>query len=87
MESERCGKVVGCLSAFAKLEVVAEQFLVHRVCAVVDDALGSLHGIESADVGNSLLGDDDVDGVFGVVNMRAHRHDVAYQASLGDRGA
>lgn len=87
MEAERCGEVVGGLSTLAELEVVVEQLAIHGVGAVVDDALGSLHGIESADIGNALVGDDDVDRVFGMVDMRAHRHDVAYQASLGDGGA
>ena len=60
---------VGCLTALAQTEVFVEQRAVHGVSAVVDDLLGALHGVEAADVGNALVGDDDVDAVLGVVNV------------------
>ncbi len=64
-----------------------EERTVHGVGAVVDDALGTLYGVESAQVGDALVGDDDVDGVLGVVDVRCHGHDVAYQSAFGHRGA
>lgn len=44
--------------AFA--QVVAEQFAVHRVSAVVDDFVGTLDGALSAQVGYALIGDDHI---------------------------
>ncbi len=55
--------------------------------AVVDDSVSALHGIKAAQVGDALIGDDDVDRVLGVVDVRHHRHDVRDLALLGDRGA
>lgn len=54
------------------------------MCAVVDYGFGALNGVFSAEVGHALLGDDDVDGVFGVVDVACHRHDVAYEAAFCD---
>lgn len=84
VECERRLEGVGCLTAFAELEVIAKQLFVGGVCAIVDNAVSALHGVESAEVGNTLVGDDNIDGVLGVVDVRCHGHDIAYQTSLGD---
>ena len=68
----------------SELEVIPEKLLIHGVGAVLDDCFGTLHGIFVAQVGDTLIGDDDVDRVLCVVDMGHMRHDVAYQALLGD---
>ena len=54
---------------------------------VFDDLVGALYGVFSAEVGDTLIGDDDVDGVFRVVDMADHRHDVRDLALFRYRGA
>ena len=58
-----------------QFHVLAQRFLVIRVCAVLDDRLGALPGCQAAQVGQSLLRDDQVYVVFGVVHMADHRGD------------
>ncbi len=87
MECERCAEVVWGLSAVSELEVVAEEWAEHRVGAVFDNFVRALYGIFSAEISDALLGDYDVDGVFGVVDMRNHRDDVADESALCDGGA
>ena len=73
VEGERCAEVVVDV-AFAlrgELEVVPHQFLVHRVHAVLDDGLCALQRVFAAQVGHALLGGEDLDGVFAVVNVIA----------------
>lgn len=64
MERESGVEVVGRLTAKAKLKVVAEKLLVHRVCAIVDDFLCLLDGVFAAQVGHALVCDENVDRVF-----------------------
>lgn len=80
---EGCGECVGCLAALAELEVVEEQALVIGVGTVLDDAVGALHGVETAEVGDTLVGDDDVDGVLGVVAVGHDGHDVGDESAFG----
>lgn len=87
VEREGGGKGVGGLSSLAEFEVFAQERTIVRVRAVVDDAFGALNGVKSAQVGNALVGDEDVDGVFGVVLMSNHGDDVADAAALGYGGA
>lgn len=42
---------------------------------MVDDFLRAASRREAAEIGQSLLGDDDVHVVFGVVDVADHRHD------------
>lgn len=77
VEGKRRVESVGCLASVgAQLEVVAEQFAVDGVGTVVDDYVGAFHRVESAEVGDALVGYDDVDRVFGVVDVRNHGDDV-----------
>lgn len=85
VECERCGERVGRLATLTHLEVIPEELAVHRVGAVLDYGLCTLYGILAAEIGNSLIGDEDVDRVFAVVRMRYHRDDVADQSAFGDR--
>lgn len=54
-------ETVGCLARTSDLEVFAQQVAVHRVSGVFDDLVGALYGVFSAEVGDTLIGDDDVD--------------------------
>ena len=68
----------------SEFEIVAEKFTVDGVGAVVDDDVGALNRVKTAEVGNALIGDDYVDGVFGMVDVRNHGDDVGNLAFLGD---
>ena len=46
-----------------------------------------MHRVEAANVGDTLFGDDNVDRVFGVVDVRYHRHDGADETVLSHRRA
>ncbi len=63
---QECG---GLATAGRQLEIVAKQFAIHRMRAVVNDYVGSLYGVKSAQVGYTLIGHDDVYRVFGVVHV------------------
>src|SRR5205823_2249332 len=54
------------------VEVVLEHGPVIRMCAVVDQHAGPAARRQSAEIGDPLLGDDDVDVVLGVVHVRDH---------------
>ena len=77
MERECCRQVVMCLTALCNLELIPQELLVIGMSAVLDDALCTLHRTLATKVGNTLLGDDDIDIVLGVVVMTYHRHDRA----------
>ena len=49
--------------------VVAQLILEVRMHAVVDDQLGTLQRILTAQVGHALIGDDDRDRVLAVIQM------------------
>ncbi|MPM32678.1 hypothetical protein SDC9_79243 [bioreactor metagenome] len=68
------------------VEVVLQHGAVVRVCALVDDDLGALAWREAAQIGQALFGDDDLRVVLGVIDVRAHGHDAADLAVLGDGG-
>lgn len=78
---------MGCLSAFSDFEVVPEELFVAGVRAVCDDFLCALHGVFASEVGDALVGHEDVDGVFGVVGVCYHGDDVADESAFGYAGA
>ena len=87
MECERCLKGVRCLTAACRhLEIVAQQFTIHGMSTIVNDDMSALYGVESAEVGNALVGNNYVDRVLGVVDVRHHRYDVRDFTLLGDGG-
>ena len=57
------------VSAFAQLQVVAEQRTVGRVCAVLYDEFGALQRILSAEGGDTLVGDEHSHRVLAVVEV------------------
>lgn len=87
VEGKRCGERMRCLTPLAHLEVVEQQRTIVGVSAVVDDLVGALYGIEVTQVGDALVGDNDVNRVLGVVGMGHHRHYIGDKAALSNRGA
>ena len=83
MEGEGCREVVACLSHFGNLQIVPQQLTIVGMSAVFDDTLCTLDWALATKVGHSLLGDDDVDIVLGVVVVAYHRHDRADGSALG----
>lgn len=75
---------VGSLAAFTQLQIVEQQRTVERVSAIVDDSLSALNGVFTTEVGDTLVGDYDVNRVLAVVGMSNHRNDVADEATFGD---
>lgn len=61
--------------ALGLLEVVGEDGLVLGVGALLDDDTGALAGAQTADVGKTLLGDDNVKVMLGLVDVGAHWDD------------
>ena len=74
MESECHLVVLHHMPHFASLEVLAQQWAIHRVGSLLDDFLGGLHGILETQVGHTLVGDDDVGTVDSVIDVCAHGH-------------
>ena len=52
---------MGCLSAFAELEVVEQEWTIHGVRAVVNDFVSAFYGVFATEVSDALVGDDYVD--------------------------
>src|SRR5574343_806549 len=73
-------------AAAGALVVVAQAGAVVGVGAALDHQFGALLGAQAAQVGQALLGDDDLHVVLGVVHMADHRHDAADAAALGGAG-
>ncbi|MCY1419594.1 hypothetical protein D9M71_351840 [compost metagenome] len=53
--------------------------------ALVDDDPGTLPGCQASQVCQAHFGHEDVDVMFGVVNMADHRHHAGDRTALGDR--
>ena len=68
-------------------EVVGQDLAVIGVDAMLDDRARPGGRALAAQVGNALVGDHDLDGVFAVVQMADQRDDGANLAVLGRRGA
>ena len=65
------------------LEVGLEDGLVDVVGALVDDDAGTLAGAEATDIGKTVLGDDDVEIVLGLVDVGAHGDDARNTVGVG----
>ena len=84
MECE-CGvERVGCLTALAHAQVVPKEFLVVGIYAILDDCFGTLYGVFSAQVGYALIGDEHIDRVLAVVEVRNHGDDCRDKTALGN---
>ena len=85
MEGESCVESVGSLATVsAQFEVVAEKFAGHGMSTVVDDFVSAFHRVKTAEVSDTLVSNEDVDRVFGVVDMGYHRNDVGNLALFCD---
>lgn len=73
--------------ALGLLVVGGEDGLVDGVGALVDDDAGALARAEAADIGETLLGDDDVEVVLGLVDVGAHGDDARHAVGVGLGGA
>ncbi len=87
VERECCREGGRCLAVGVELHVVAQQRTVHWVCAVLDNLVCALHGVLGSEVGDALVGDEDVDRVLRGVAVGHVRHDVADKAPLRDARA
>lgn len=65
------------------LEVGLEDGLVDVVGALVNDDAGALAGAEATDIGETVLGDDDVEIVLGLVDVGAHGDDARNTVGVG----
>ena len=77
VERQRYIKIVDDVTASREFEVLAQQRTVNRIGCMFDYFLGTLHRVLETQVGNTLVGNDDVDRVNGVVNVSNHRYDGA----------
>ena len=62
-------QVVAGVALGGVVQVVPQELAVVGVCTVLDDGLGTLHGALAAEVGDTLLGDEDVDAMLVVVDV------------------
>ena len=67
-------EVVPRLTLLRNLEVVPEELLVVRMCAVFDDGMSTLDGALTTQVCYTLFCDNDIDIVFSVVNVTTEWH-------------
>lgn len=65
------------------LEVGLEDGLVDVVGALVDDDAGALAGRKTTDIGKTVLGNDDIEIVLGLVDVRAHGDDARNTVGVG----
>lgn len=85
MEGEGCVESVGGLATTGtQFQVIAEEFAIARMSAVVDDLMSAFNRVEAAEVSDALIGYNNVDGVFCVVDMRNHRYDIGNLSFLSD---
>ena len=71
MHREGFGEGLRGVPVFGVAHIMKERFAVVRVGAVEDDLVGALDGILAPEVGDALLGNDDVDGMS--VSLNAHQ--------------
>ena len=77
VECERTLEVDGSLPGDTALEVFKQQGTLVGTCADVDDFVSALYGVFHAQIGYTLVGDDDIDRVLAMVGVCDHGHDVA----------
>lgn len=64
-------------------KVVGEDRLILRMCALLDDLLGAITRAKAAEVGKTTLGNQNVEVMLGVVDMRRLRHDAGDPVRVG----
>ena len=75
MESESHLVVLHHVTHLASLEVLAQQWAINGMSSFLDNLLGALYWILEAQVGNTLVGNDDVYTVHSVIDVCTHGHD------------
>lgn len=83
VHAEGSTQVVAGVALGGVVQIVPQELAVVGVCTVFDDGLGALHGALATEVGDTLLGDEDVDAMLVVVDVRYHGHDGADGTVLG----
>src|SRR5450830_1439392 len=83
---EQVGRVQARRALGGAVQVVLQLGPEAGVGAAFHDQFGALRGRQATQVGQALLGDDDLDIVLGVVHVRDHGHDAGDGAVLGHRG-
>ena len=66
--------------------IIQQHGPVVRMGTVIDNLQRTGMGCQAAQVSNALLGDDDINIMLRVVDVRAHRHHRGYLAVLRNRG-
>ncbi len=87
MQRERGTQCVRCVGTLGELEIIPHKLLIHGMHAVLNDTFGTLYRALATQVGYALFRNEDLDGVFRMVNVAGHRHDSGNLASFLDRGA
>ena len=75
------------VALLGEAEVLAQQGTIDGMGGLLDDFVSALHGILATQVGDTLVGDDDIHRVRVVVGIGNHRHDGADTVILLDRRA
>ena len=75
MHSECAGERVRRVSRFGHLEVLVEQWAILRVNAVVYDLVRTLDRALATQVSDTVLGDNNLNRVLGMIKVSYHRYD------------
>ena len=87
VESEGDVRVHHHVALLGEAQVLAQQGTIDGMSGMLNDLVGALDGILAAQVGDTLVGDDDVHRVGVVVGIGNHGHDGADAVVLLDRRA
>ena len=69
VESESIVERMGSVSVGSAGKIVTQERTIVRMCAILYDFMCTLYGRLASQVGDALVGDDDVYGVLRVVNV------------------
>lgn len=75
--------ISGDAVGFSHLVVLQELILVIRMGAILDEVLSSLSGRHATDIRDTLLGDDHIEIVLGVIDVGAHGHNAGHAGGVG----
>ena len=87
MEGKSGAERLGGMAVFGEFEIAPEQIPIGGIDAMVDDQFGAFAGCFAAEVGDAVLGDQNLHRVFAVVDVGTHRDDGGDVATLGGGGA
>ena len=83
MEGEGGAERLRGVAVFGELEVLPEKIPVGGIDAIIDDQFGAFAWVLASEIGDAVFGDENLDRVFAVVHVRAHRDDGRDLAILG----